>query len=167
MSAPTPDKLLENIIKWTEERTKFILEEYANPMTHFSIFVKEPEPHKITPVTVAYPKGHEDIVQMGWGWRPKEIDRKAYAAIKDRSRKRSVLGSLNAECINRGLTLIVKPNIDNLEEIQIITSIPIDSLTGDKYYDALINLMLMWGFLMHQFQQHNMSRAGFNPADYI
>lgn len=104
---------------------------------------------------------------MGWGWRLEEIDRKAYAAIKDGSRKERVFGALNAQCVNKGLTLIVKPNIDNLEEVQIITNIPINDITGDRYYSTLTNLQFLWGYLMYLFERHNMSRAGSSPADYI
>jgi hypothetical protein len=105
---------------------------------------------------------------MGWNWGPGEMNIKAYAAIKDRARKESILNGIKAQCIARNLTLGIRPpNVDNLEQMAITDTIPINELTERRYLNTLVNLKIMWGFLMYQFEQHNMSRAGFNPSDYI
>lgn len=168
MSTPPPEKLLEDISNWATEKNKFIIEPYNNPQTHFSIWIKEPEPQKIMPIAVAYPKRSDNRIMMGWNWRPKYWDIKAYAAIKDRGRKESILIAVKAECIALNLTLGVDPpNIDKLERLAVTRSLPVNALTKDRFRDTMVNLMYMWGFLMSQFEQHNMSRANFDPSDYI
>jgi hypothetical protein len=167
LSTPSPEKLLEDIKSWTTKKGKLTIEPYDNPNAHFSIWVSPLEPHVIIPIMVAYPKGDNRIL-MGWNWKPEDSNIKAYAAIKDRRRKESIMRAVQGECITRGFTLGVEPpDIDHLEQMAITRSLPVNDLTRDRYGNTLWNLMYMWGFLMSQFERHDMSRAGFNPADYI
>jgi hypothetical protein len=96
------------------------------------------------------------------------LDVKAYAAFKDRGRKESVRRVLRNECMVRGLDIGINPaDVDRLEQLAITKSILVNNITKDNYRNTLVNLMDMWRFLMSQFEQHDISGANFNPADYI
>ena len=138
-----------------------------NPKAHFGLLIRDPEPHKIIGITVAYPKDADNRIVMGWMWRPEEMNIKAYAAIKD-NLKISIPRAMKLECIARSLTLGVEPNnIDNLERMAVSRSLPINEFIEEIYLQTLTNLAYMWAFLMYQFEGQNMSRAGFDPADHI
>jgi hypothetical protein len=84
---------------------------------------------------------------MGWIWEPGEMNIKAYAAIKDRTRNESILNGMKAQCVARNLTVSAEPpNIDNFEQIAITDTIPIHKLTERRYLNTLIKLKIIWGF---------------------
>jgi hypothetical protein len=166
LSYPQPEKVLEDIKKWATEKSKFIISPYDNPQSHFSVWITTPEPHKIIPIMVTYPK-QDDKILMGWRWRQLELDIKAYEAIKDIGRKENIMRAVKSECLARNLTLGVNPNIYNLEEMAIHRILSVSDLTKQMFRNIILDLMYMWVFLMSQFEQHDMSRAGFNPSDYI
>jgi hypothetical protein len=167
LSNPSPEKILDDIKTWTTEKNKLVVRPREDPNAHFSVLVSLPIPHRIIAITVAYPKAGDKII-MGWIWIPEESDRKAYAAFKDRKRKESVRTALEEECRARGLTIGTEPaNVDRLERLAISKFISISDFTRENYKTALWNLMEMWWFLMSKFEEYDMSRASFDPSEYI
>jgi hypothetical protein len=163
LSSPPPEEILEVIKQWTRN-TKFIIKPFENPATHFSFNVMQPKDDKIIAVTVAYPK-HGNIIIMGWNWGLGETNIKAYAAINDRDRKESVLRGIKSKCIAKNFFLEIRPpNVDNLEQMIIKDIIPLKELTEIRYWTTLLNLKVIWTFLMSQLEQLNMSMTGFNPS---
>jgi hypothetical protein len=153
LSTPSPEKIQDDIKNWTTEKTKLIVRPHDNPKTHFSIWVSPPTPHIIIPIMVAYPKGGNTIM-MGWRWAPEDLDIKAYAALRDRGRKESILRAIEGACSARGLTLgIDPPDIDHLEQMAITKEIPVNDLTKERYRKTILDLMFMWKLLMSQFER--------------
>ena len=163
MSSSPPEGILEVIKQWTRN-TKFIIKPFDNPATHFSLNVMQPRDDKIIAVTVAYPK-HGNIIIMGWNWGLGETNIRAYAAINDRHRKESILRDIKDKCMARNLFLEIRPpNVDNLEQMIIKDIIPLRELTEIRYWTTLLNLKVIWTFLMSQLEQLNLSMTGFNPS---
>jgi len=166
MPSPTPEIILENIKEWINDLGKLSITPHKNPKCHFSIWVSLPESSIIQPIMVTYPKNDEKIL-FGWHWLMEAMDSKAYHAITDISKKLHLTNSFRNEAMKRKFILQFEPDIFKLKGIAIFKFIPINELTKESFRGVMLDLMYMWGYLMSLFENNDMSRAGFNPSDYI
>ena len=166
MPSSTPEIILEDIKDWINDLGKLSVTPYNNPKSHFSIWVSLPDSNMIQPIMVTYPKNIGKIL-FGWHWLMEDMDSKAYHAITDITKKLHLTNSFRNESMRRKFILQFEPDIYNLSGIAIFKFIPIDELTKESFSGIMLDLMYMWGYLMSLFEKNDMSRAGFNPSDYI
>lgn len=96
------------------------------------------------------------------------MDVKAYAAVKDRTRKESAMRAIKMECEARKLIINLIPNdIDRFEELKVHRYLLVDELNESIFYDVVFDLWRIWEVILSQFEQHDISRASFDPSDNI
>ncbi len=162
----SPEAVLQNIQKWIGEKNEFSVSQLSNPKAHFTIQLSPYESNVVLPITVAFPKGLDKLI-FGWNWVLEDMDSKAYKAITDNRRKENIIISLQNKSRERNLILQGSPDAYNLSQLAIHRLLPAIELTRDYFRNIIMDLIYMWAFVMLQFEKHDMSRAGFNPADYI
>lgn len=166
MPSSSPEIILEDIKDWINDLGKLSVTPYNNPNSHFSIWVSLPDSNIIQPIMVTYPKNNGKML-FGWHWLMEDMDSKAYHAITDITKKLHLTNSFRSESMRRNFILQFEPDIYNLSGIAIFKFIPIDELTKESFRGIMLDMMYMWGYLMSLFEKNDMSRAGFNPSDYI
>jgi hypothetical protein len=143
LSVPKPEKLLETIKNWIKEEGKYNTEEVYNPKTYFtlSLFSKEEDSGEL-PISVAYPKDLDftKTILVGWAWRPSDIDIKAYQSIKDINVRRDLIKCIKNKCDEKGLSISLNPDEENLLEVRVSKILPLESLV------YVINSNTKWGF---------------------
>jgi hypothetical protein len=161
----TPEKILEDVTKWIHKNNKLTIRKQDILGSHFNIMIV-PDKVGLKRITVAFPK-NDDKILMGWGWRQEDMDIRAYAAIKDRDRKQIIMINISMECKVRKLTMHLIPNdIDRFEELKVYRYLRVDELNESIFDSTMFDLWSMWAVILNQFEQQNMSRAGFNPANH-
>jgi hypothetical protein len=170
LSAPKPEKLLETIKNWIKEDGKYNSEEVYNPKTHFtlSLFSKKEDSGEL-PISVAYQKdpGFTRTILIEWVWRPSDIDIKAYQSIKDITEKRDLIESIKNKCHEKGLSLSLNPDEENLLEARVSKTLPLESLAKSEFLETVSRLVSMWAFLNLEFRFHTISRADFDPSQHV
>lgn len=164
--AESPNTLLENIKNWIREKNEFQISHLSNPKAHFSIQISPHQQNVIPPITIAFPKGMDSLI-FGWNWLLEVMDTKAYSSITDNRRKENIIMTLQNECKSRNLILQGNPDMYNLAQLAVHRLIPSNELTKDNFRNIVMDLIYLWALAMLQFERHDMSRAGFNPSDYI
>jgi hypothetical protein len=118
LSMPEPKEVLESIKNWINEEGKYNIIEISNSKNRFiiSMFSKKEDSGEL-PISLVYSRDPDlaGIIEMGWGWKPLDIDIKAYRAIKNSNLKRSLIESVKDMCQSEGLSIIVEPNEDVVE----------------------------------------------------
>ena len=135
MSASKPEKLLEAIKNWIKEEGKHNSEEVYNPKTHFTLSVFSKEDSGELPISVAYPKdpGFTNTILIEWVWRPSDIDIKAYQSIKDITEKCDLIESIENKCHEKGLSLSLNPDEENMLEARVSKTLPLESLAKSEF----------------------------------
>jgi hypothetical protein len=163
----TPEKVLEDITKWIHKINSLTIQKKDNPDSHFNIIILSNKPG-LKRITVSYPKRSGDKILMGWGWRLLDMDIKAYAAIKDRDRKESIMNPIAMECKARKLGMrLIPEDIYRFEELKLYRYLHVDELDQSIFFSTMFDLWYMVQVIMEQFEKQNMSRAGFNPDEHI
>jgi hypothetical protein len=119
--------------------------------------------------SVAYRKDLDftKTILIGWAWRPSDIDITTYQSIKDVNIKHNLIKSIKSRCDEKGLSISVNPDEENLLEIRVSKPLPIESLAKSEFVETVSKLVSMWAFLSLQFRFHNMSRADFDPSQPV
>jgi hypothetical protein len=146
LSASKPEKLLESIKNWVKEDGKYNTEEVYNPKTHFtlSLFSKEEDSGEL-PISVAYPKDLDSArnILVGWAWRPSDTDIKSYQSIKDIDVKRDLIKSIKSKCGEKGLSISINPDEENLQEVRISKPLPLERLAKSEFVETVSKLVSM------------------------
>ena len=170
MLVPKPEKVLDNIKSWIREDARYNVEEVYNPNTHFtlSLVSKEENSGKL-PISVAYPKDLDfaNTILIEWAWRPSDIDIKAYQSIKDSNIKHDLIESIKGKCHEKGLSISLNPDEENILEIRVSKPIRLEGLAKSEFLEAVSKLVSMWAFFNLQFRFYNMSRVDFDPSQHV
>jgi hypothetical protein len=106
-------------------------------------------------------------ILIGWAWRPSDIDIKAYQSIKDINVRRDLIKSIKNKCDEKGLSISLNPDEENLLEVRVSKILPLESLVKSEFLETVSKLVSMWAFFNLEFRFHTISRADFDPSQQV
>ena len=139
MLVQTPEKVLETIKDWINDHGKFNVEELSESTTYFTLKLSNRKDPEILALSVIYSRDFQlaNAIIVGWAWKLRDIDRKAYAAIMNSNLKRNLVESIRSRCHSKGFSMSVEPNEDNLEAIRVSKQLQLEGLTKHEFTKSI------------------------------